>query len=225
MFDITDHHTEQINASCGAIRRGAIVSCFYPLAEIPARPGPEARPALVIRVFQDHEQGRSMALVAYGTSRNSKANRGYEIRIRREESMRVAGLDRPTRFTLSRMRILPIGPDFFDYKQHCGPVLGYLDDALQAHLDATCERVAALARELRPLLAPTDFRVVPLPTACPEGGDAAEPNGHAVNAKPLDDLLQEDFIGRSDLARRLAKRPRRPCSGAAAVPERGAGSG
>lgn len=137
-----------------ALQRGAIVSCYFPLQESPDQPGPVARPALVVAVFLDRTDGEWKAAVAYGTSRRTRANMGYEVRINHPDSLTLAGLSKPTRFTLSRMRILPITRDFFNYINTDTPVTGKLDDALTDRLEKTCETLASIAAPLRVLTAP-----------------------------------------------------------------------
>ncbi len=75
----------------------------------------------------------------------------------REDSLKKAGLHRPTRFTLSRMRILPLDKSFFSFAEDT-PVLGYLDEGLVSRLDAT---LGILAR-LLPRCAPCCRRAVPM---------------------------------------------------------------
>ena len=208
MFDIPEHTTSygQTRPTFGLLTRGAIVSCRFPLVDAPDKPGPVARPALVVHVFRDRTTGRWMVLVAYGTKQRTAANRGYEVRVSQAESLLVAGLHQPTRFILSRMRILPIGPEFFACKQDCGPVLGYLDEALQAHLTLTCERIVGIAEELRPFLVPADHAGLAPTAHRPVGGKVTGPTGNVPCAVSCDALLREHFIGRSDLVRRLSRR-------------------
>lgn len=134
------------------IKRGAVVSCRFPLAEAENTPGPSARPALILRTFFDKGVGAWKAIVAYGTSRSSRANAGFEVRVKKPEHLAQAGLHRNTRFTMSRMRILPIDEKFFAYNQAGTPVLGYLTDDLMTVLDRNCERLIAISDDLRPLM-------------------------------------------------------------------------
>lgn len=134
------------------IRRGAVVSCCFPHAENENSPGPSARPALIIRTFFDRNDNRWKAIVAYGTSRSTRANAGFEIRLRKPEHLEAAGLHRPTRFTMSRMRILPLDREFFAFAQTGSPVLGYLPEDLMKVLDRNCEKLVAITGDLRPLM-------------------------------------------------------------------------
>ena len=78
--------------------------------------------------------------------------------------------------------------------------------ALQAHLDLTCGRIAALAEEMRPFLAPTDPVVFSPAEHCPVGGKVIAGTGHVLCSASCDALLRTCFIGQSDLTRRLAGR-------------------
>lgn len=217
MFDIPEHTIARClpQPMTGLLTRGAIASCLFPLAEAPDKPGPVARPALVVRVFRDRTTGDWMAVVAYGTKQMTGANRGREVRIFRPESLRVAGLHEPTRFILARMRILPIGPHFFAYRQGWGPVLGHLDEALQRRLDAACEQISGLVGDenFRPFLVATDLAIAPLSVPYLAGGTITDPAAHVLRSEPSDAFLQRYFTGRSDLARRLSKRSGLPAPG------------
>ena len=139
-----------MKSDMSAIAGGSIVSCYFPLTEKPDEPGPVARPALIVKTFFDRTEGIWKAAVAYGTSRTSRANAGFEIRITREEGIARAGLHRATRFTLSRMRILPLNDAFFACLDGT-PVLGHLDEGLVQRLDQTLGILAEIAAPLRPL--------------------------------------------------------------------------
>lgn len=160
------------------ITRGAVVSCRFPHAESENTPGPSARPALVVRTFFDRNDNRWKAIVAYGTSRSTRANTGFEIRLRKEEHLEAAGLHRPTRFTMSRMRILPIDREFFAFAQTGSPVLGFLSEDLMKVLDRNCEKLIAIAGDLRPLMG---------------GAQSAVPSGQALDAEPASGPADTEF--------------------------------
>lgn len=105
--------------------RGSVLSCYFPMNENPDIPGPQARPCLVLGSFPNPKnREQRMLIMAYGTSRKSRANFGFEVRIDTEEKMKATGLHRPTRFTLNRLRILPLGPEYFEYTTTGTPYLG-----------------------------------------------------------------------------------------------------
>jgi hypothetical protein len=175
--------------------RGDVVSCRFPLSETPDQPGPAARPALVLRVFLDNNDNIWKAIVAYGTSRETRANSGFELRISNPDGLSSAGLHRQTRFTLSRMRILPIDRDFFAFSAAGTPVLGSLDDGLMTHLEKTCEKLADLSPELRVIIG--------------KAAKTADKN-RAVDAEATDTFFQKSCTGRRDLngaAPRTSERP------------------
>lgn len=80
---------------------GDIVWCRFPEESFP-KPGPKARPALVLQVGENG--GRPIAAVAYGTSQ--KLDRLYPgefvIAPSDREACDAAGLSHPTKFNLSR---------------------------------------------------------------------------------------------------------------------------
>lgn len=178
-------------------QRGAIVSCFFPLSEDPNQPGPTARPALVVGVFFDRIERRWNAIVAYGTSRKTRANSGFEIRINHPESLALAGLNRPTRFTLSRMRVLPLTPGYFNPGSG-SPVLGVLDDVLLARLDKTCSILASIADPLRVLDQPTPLSIHPTDIAVPVRVEDV-PSAGTIAGKGVDRFMQDHCNGRADL--------------------------
>jgi len=121
-------------------KRGSILSCFFPMNESQRLPGPQARPCLVLGTFPNPaKRNITMAIVAYGTSRKTRANFGFEIRIDTEEKLKQTGLHRETRFTLNRMRILPYTEEYFDFSGSGEGVIGSLPPiemkSLAAHLD------------------------------------------------------------------------------------------
>jgi hypothetical protein len=187
------------------IRKGAVVSCRFPLVESPNTPGPAARPALIVRVFHDKSDMTWKAIVAYGTSQDTRANTGYEIRISAPEALAEAGLHRKTRFVLSRMRILPINEDFFAYSQAGTPVLGYLEDPLMARLATLCDRLGASSDALRPLIGGA---AVTVPSNIASGTIYDLPE-ECINAVKVDTFFRENMTGRQQSGRRRRSHLRR----------------
>ena len=173
-----------------AVTRGTVVSCRFPLNESPDSPGPTARPGLVVAVF-DADTTERQAVVAYGTSRRSRANLGFEIRVTHPDSMTAAGLDKPTRFTLSRMRVLPVSPEYFVHSRHGTPVLGRLEDGLMSRLDSLCDILADLATPLSALRAHDA-------TSHPAKRSKLRIGATALAAR-LDAFLLKHCTGRADL--------------------------
>jgi hypothetical protein len=86
--------------------RGDIVLFRYPIAEAaddPTDKQPKRRPCLVLKVFNTAD-GRFVE-VAYGTTADTRANRGYEVKVMQQASCAAAGLDRPTRFVGARRMV------------------------------------------------------------------------------------------------------------------------
>jgi len=179
------------------VKKGAVVSCYFPLTESPNEPGPVARPALVVQVFFDRIDRGWKAVLAYGTSRRTRANTGFEVRMNREDSLIKAGLHRPTRFTLSRMRILPLDKAFFDFNGDT-PILGYLDDGLIARLDKTLEIISEIAAPLRPLLGAGTAHVSIQHVAGKEVGPRP-PDGVNISGFEIDRFMQQNLTGRANL--------------------------
>jgi hypothetical protein len=178
------------------LRKGAVVSCRFPLTETPDQPGPSARPALIVRVFFDQNDEQWKAIVAYGTSRDTKSNAGFEIRIQRPEGLAQAGLHRPSRFILSRMRVLPINDQFFAYSHTGSPILGYLDDGLIQRLDSLCDKLVTVSQDLRGLLGGAATSVASQPDAEPEVQVAARAQ---FDVRAMDEFLKQSCTGRRDL--------------------------
>jgi hypothetical protein len=174
------------NISTDQIARGSVVSCYFPLSEAPDQPGSVARPGLVLRVFLDKNDDKMKAIVAYGTSRETRANSGFELRIGTPDGLKTAGLHQPTRFTLSRMRILPITKKFFAYSASDTPVLGVLDDGLILHLEKTCDKLANISPELRVIVGKNQR-------------DTNQIQQRDIDAEAIDTFFQKSCTGRADL--------------------------
>ena len=92
---------------------GDIVWCHFP--HLPGLlPGPKPRPALAIKVFDDHAP-HFFVLVAYGTSKNIRPSRAGEFAITSQEdsAYRLAGLSFDTKFDFNRTVELPYSSDYF----------------------------------------------------------------------------------------------------------------
>ena len=92
---------------------GEIVWCHFPhLPDL--LPGPKPRPALAIKVFDDHAP-RFYALVAYGTSKNTRSLRAGEFAITSsdEAAYALAGLSFDTKFDFNKTVELPYSNDYF----------------------------------------------------------------------------------------------------------------
>ena len=180
------------------LKKGAVVSCFFPLSESPHDPGPVARPALVVMTFFDRVDRIWKAVLAYGTSQLTRANMGFEIRMNREDSLARAGLHRPTRFTLSRMRILPLERRFFSCSETGTPVLGHIDDELITRLDRTLDILADIARPLKALLNMPDAGL-PILEVMNNSPGIPVPQTPATSGQEIDRFMRVHLTGRADL--------------------------
>jgi hypothetical protein len=97
-------------------RPGDVVWCRFPFREMPGKPGPKARPAIVRAVFLDRRTSRSSVEVAFGTSKRTDRLYRGEFSIASPSGMRAAGLDLPTKFDLARTVRLPWTREFFTAK-------------------------------------------------------------------------------------------------------------
>lgn len=82
------------------------------------------RPCLVLGMRQG-PTGLRIAL-AYGTSAETTANRGFDLRIKSERDCRGAGLTRPSRFVIARRITVPADDPRFDTGAHGSPIIGNL---------------------------------------------------------------------------------------------------
>lgn len=107
------------------LRVGDVVSFRFPLAERKTRKRGKARPCLVLSVA-DHD-GVPHAVVVYGTSADTPANRGHDLPVTSPSGMAAAGLRKPTRFVGARRVCVPLTSPCFRPQLHTGsPILGHL---------------------------------------------------------------------------------------------------
>lgn len=107
---------------------GDIVAFRYPYPDAPH--AERARPCLVVDV--DLINGE--AVVVYGTSRWTEANRGQELHVTGTDAA-LASLDRPTRFVGARRVRVSISSPRFVTGCRATPVIGHLAGKARRHLD------------------------------------------------------------------------------------------
>jgi hypothetical protein len=92
---------------------GDIVWCRFP-ENRGIEPGPKPRPALVVRVFDDHAP-RFFVLVAYGTSQKTDCLRSGEFLIGQQDAAayRLVGLSYSTKFSFRNTVELPFNDEWF----------------------------------------------------------------------------------------------------------------
>jgi hypothetical protein len=137
------------------LSRGDIVRFRFPVKE-PCTSGerPKLRPCLVLEIVDFG--GTRFITLAYGTSADTKANRGQEVLVTKPASMQAAGLEKPTRFVCARRCHISHDHPGFEVAADIGtPVIGHLDEVLTERMNAVRARlqaeadIAAEAREAR----------------------------------------------------------------------------
>lgn len=119
---------------------GDIVWCHFP-EDKRLNPGPKPRPALVVKVFDDHAP-RYYVLVTYGTSQKTSQLRSGEFLISNTEAAayRLAGLSYPTKFNFRNLVELPFNDLWFKPPPHAPhgqiPKLGVLHPSLMRRVQA-----------------------------------------------------------------------------------------
>ncbi len=126
-------------------KRGDVVLFRFPIAEEAHEPdAPKRRPCLILDVF-DWDGGPFVEL-AYGTSADTKANRGYEVLVKQPGARATAGLAKPTRFVCARRIIVHVNHSGFQVPTDaCAPLIGHLDAALLERIHAVRARIQAEA--------------------------------------------------------------------------------
>ncbi|WP_099824085.1 hypothetical protein [Oceaniglobus indicus] len=126
-------------------QRGDVVLFRFPVADsADHKEQPKRRPSLVLDV---RKRGADCFVeLAYGTSSDGRANRGYEVSVKQPKSRARAGLNKPTRFVCARRIIVNVNSSGF----HCpdgttSPLLGRLDEALMERMNAIRARLQAEA--------------------------------------------------------------------------------
>ncbi|MFW2545469.1 hypothetical protein ACN2XU_22805 [Primorskyibacter sp. 2E107] len=119
-------------ASKTQISTGDIVSFRFPFHD---REGDYPRPSLVLDATDDE------LLLAYGTSSDTDANGGYEIRLRQEFA--ECGLDRESRFVLTRRLRVPRTDARLKGGQSQTPVIGSLTEAPLERARMLYDRIAS----------------------------------------------------------------------------------
>jgi hypothetical protein len=105
---------------------GDVVIHRFPMRE--GRPG-KRRPCLVLAVHPRAEGAPHLTL-AYGTDAERRANRGWEISVRRPADFAAAGLRKPTRFICARRATVSAADPGFDLGPDGTPVVGRLPGIL-----------------------------------------------------------------------------------------------
>ncbi len=133
------------------LQAGDVVLFVYPIRLPGDGDLPKTRPCLVLDI--ERRGGTSYAVLAYGTSADSDANRGYEVSVTSAAEVAAAGLTRPTRFVGFRRLMVPLASsDFRPIPSTGSPVIGRLGPAARKRMNAVRGRIHAeadIARERR----------------------------------------------------------------------------
>ncbi len=126
------------------LQRGDVVLCRFPLAEGDDEPGaPKRRPCLELDTLTKGEE--RFVEIAYGTSADTRANRGYEVIVKHSAAREAAGLSKPTRFVCARRIIVHVSHSGFHGRTKGPQIIGRLDDALLERMNAVRARIKAEA--------------------------------------------------------------------------------
>lgn len=122
---------------------GHVVLFLFPIKLAGEGEKPKARPCLILDCPEIN--GRRFAVVAYGTSVNSQANRGYEIVVDGTEALDL-GLAKPTRFIGARRILVPLDhKGFLNVVGTPSPVIGRLSGRAFNRMNAVRGRIQAEA--------------------------------------------------------------------------------
>lgn len=140
------HHPQPFTPAGRSARLlgGDVVLFRFPLAEEDDQPGsPKRRPCLVLdtRIRGDER----FVEIAYGTSADTRANRGYEVIVKQSAARETAGLSKPTRFVCARRIIVHVNHSGFDGRTKGPHIIGRLDETLLKRMNAVRARIQAEA--------------------------------------------------------------------------------
>ncbi|GGM00360.1 hypothetical protein GCM10011534_22730 [Pseudooceanicola nanhaiensis] len=140
------HHPQPFTpvASSAHLQRGDVVLFRFPLAEADDEPGaPKRRPCLVLDTLTAGDD--RFVEIAYGTSADTRANRGYEVIVKQPDARTTAGLSKPTRFVCARRIIVHVDHSGFHGRAKRPHIIGRLDEALLERMNAVRARIQAEA--------------------------------------------------------------------------------
>ncbi|KHQ50498.1 type II toxin-antitoxin system PemK/MazF family toxin [Mameliella alba] len=140
------HHPQPFTPAgrSARLQRGDVVLFRFPLAEEDDEPvAPKRRPCLVLdNLTADDER---FVEIAYGTSADTRANRGYDVIVKQSAGRATAGLLKPTRFVCARRIIVHVDHSGFHGRTKGPQTIGRLDEALLERMNAVRARIQAEA--------------------------------------------------------------------------------
>ena len=120
---------------------GDIVAFRFPVSEDDTEAKPKVRPCLVLEI--ETVCGKRYALLAYGTTSNTAANHGYEVRVSKADAQ-GNGLRQATRFIGARRILVSLDSSGFAVSSTTGaPILGTLDAAARERMNRVRARIHA----------------------------------------------------------------------------------
>lgn len=140
------HHPQPFApaATSAHLQRGDVVLFRFPLAEVDEEVGaPKRRPCLVLDTLTNGDE--RFVEIAYGTSANTRANRGCEVIVKQSAARETAGLSKPTRFVCARRIIVHVDHSGFHGRTKGPQITGRLDEALLERMNAVRARIQAEA--------------------------------------------------------------------------------
>jgi hypothetical protein len=140
------HHPQPFTPAgkSARLQRGDVVLFRFPLAEEDDEPGaPKRRPCLVLDALTKGDD--RFVEIAYGTSADTRANRGYEVIVKQTAARATAGLSKPTRFVCARRIIVHASHGGFDGRTKGPHIIGRLDEVLLERMNAVRARIQAEA--------------------------------------------------------------------------------
>lgn len=153
MFDAIPENTPSHSDWKTKLAIGDLVMFRYPLADEQGEAEPKARPCLVLdlRILGDMK----CAVIAYGTTAHTAANRGLDLHVVRPDEIAAAGLHRPTRIVCARR--VTVSLEHRDWVIHPGlgtPVIGRLTGDSGIAMKRMRGRVLADEKRLRQVVRP-----------------------------------------------------------------------
>jgi len=126
-------------------RLGDVVSAYFPEDERPNNPGIKARPCVILQVQRSEKPGVWYARIAYGTTKQLLPNelRIGDVPVDKPENMRAAGLHKPTKFVLTRSKIIPYTHAYIRANNAGSSFLGELCAEDRRNAEIAIERITA----------------------------------------------------------------------------------
>jgi hypothetical protein len=121
-----------------------VVLCKFPTIEEPDKPGPKARPCLVIRTASTlGDEEFPQVRVIFGTSNPKIGRRPFDFYVCNMTEMEAAGLFYPTRFDMDKRLWLPWTEEYFpNANGYHTPQIGHLSDKSRGSFMAKVQRRA-----------------------------------------------------------------------------------